>query len=87
MTVPPTSTTQIVLGERISDARAMPALYEWQNLQEGNYVVGIEPGTQFAVPREEWKKQGELRFLKHGERVEYRLEITPLAGAEATGLL
>ena len=76
------------LGLKVAwDARAMPALYEWQNLQEGNYVVGLEPGTQFAVPREEWKKQGELRFLKHGESVGYRLEITPLVGAEATGLL
>ena len=50
-------------------------------------VGGAEPGTQFAVPREEWKKQGELRFLKHGEKVEYRLEITPLVGEDATGLL
>jgi Domain of unknown function (DUF4432) len=69
------------------DARAMPAFYQWQNLQEGNYVVGLEPGTQLARPREEWKKRGELRFLGHGEAAEYRLELTSVIGAGALGLL
>ena len=65
----------------------MPAFYEWQNLQEGNYVVGLEPATQLVATREEWKQRGELRFLKHGESVSYRLEITPLVGTDATELL
>jgi Domain of unknown function (DUF4432) len=76
------------LGLKVAwDARAMPAFYEWQNLQEGNYVVGLEPATQLVATREEWKRRGELRFLKHGERVDYRLEITPLVGRDALGLL
>jgi hypothetical protein len=50
-------------------------------------TAAFEPATQLAVPREEWRQRGELRFLKHGESVSYRLEITPLVGAEATGLL
>jgi hypothetical protein len=66
------------------DLNAMPAFYEWQDLQEGNYVVGLEPATQLAGSREEWKKRGKLRYLEHGERASYRLEITPLMG-EAAG--
>ncbi len=60
----------------------MPAFYEWQNLQEGNYVVGLEPATKLAGSREEWKQRGELRFLEHGESVSYRLELTGLLGRD-----
>jgi hypothetical protein len=71
------------LGLRVTwDARSMPAFYEWQNLQEGNYVVGLEPATQLAGSREEWKQRGELRFLEHGESASYRLELTGLMGEE-----
>jgi hypothetical protein len=27
------------------DGRAMPALFQWQNVQEGSYVAAIEPAT------------------------------------------
>ena len=64
------------------DARAMPAFYEWQNLQEGNYVVGLEPATAHAGSRDDWKRRGELIWLDHGDRRDYRLELTPLLGAE-----
>ena len=71
------------LGLRVGwDAGSMPAFYEWQNLQEGNYVVGLEPATQLAGSREEWKQRGELRFLEHGESVSYRLELTGLLGRD-----
>jgi hypothetical protein len=65
------------------DARAMPAFYQWQNLQEGNYVMGLEPATAHAGSREDWKRRGELAWLGHGERRDYRLRLTPLVGAEA----
>ncbi len=72
------------LGLRVAwDTRSMPAFYEWQNLQEGNYVVGLEPATQLAGSREEWKQRGELRSLEHGESASYRLELTGLIGEEA----
>jgi hypothetical protein len=65
------------------DARAMPAFYEWQNMQEGNYVLGLEPATAHAGSREDWKRRGELIWLRHGERRDYRLRLTPLVGREA----
>ena len=76
------------LGLRVAwDARAMPAFYQWQNLQEGDYVVGLEPATVLAGSREDWKARGELRFLEHGESVTYGLELTPVLGREAIGAL
>jgi hypothetical protein len=65
------------------DARAMPAFYQWQNLQEGYYVVGLEPGTAHAGSRAERRKRGEIMMLGHGESRSYRLRLTPLAGSDA----
>ena len=52
------------------DSRTLPAFYQWQNLQEGDYVIGLEPATVLAGSREEWKQRGDLKFLEHGQVVE-----------------
>jgi len=69
------------------DGRAMPALFQWQNLQEGNYVVAIEPATVHGGSRSDWKERGELQILNHDDQRDYRLAITPHAGAAATSAL
>jgi hypothetical protein len=69
------------------DGRAMPALFQWQNLQEGNYVVAIEPATVHGGSRADWKKRGELQILEHDDQRDYRLAITPHAGAIAIDVL
>ncbi|HMR30295.1 MAG TPA: aldose 1-epimerase family protein [Geminicoccaceae bacterium] len=65
------------------DNRAMPALYQWQNLQEGNYVVGLEPATAHAGSRAERRAQGGIVDLEPGGERRYLLRLTPVAGAEA----
>ncbi len=60
----------------------LPAFYQWQNLQEGNYVVGIEPCTIHAGSREDWKSRGELRWLEHGQACDYALTFSVLDGTE-----
>ena len=65
------------------DGRAMPALFQWQNLQEGNYVVAIEPATVHGGSRSDWKARGELHILEHDDQRAYRLAITPHAGIPA----
>lgn len=67
------------------DQRTMPALYQWQNLQEGNYVVAMEPATVHGGSREDWKARGEIKTLEHGDSWSYALDITPHAGEEALG--
>ena len=65
------------------DQCTMPALYQWQNLQEGNYVVAMEPATVHGGSREDWKARGEIRILEHGDSWDYALDITPHAGEAA----
>lgn len=65
------------------DHQAMPALFQWQNLQEGNYVVAMEPATVHGGNREDWKARNEIRTLDHDDCWDYRLDITPHAGQDA----
>jgi hypothetical protein len=65
------------------DARAMPAFYQWQNLHEGDYVIGIEPASCHAGSREDWKQRGDMIWLEHGEHRDYRLVFEGIAGAAA----
>lgn len=65
------------------DQRALPAFFQWQNLQEGNYVVAMEPATVHGGNREDWKARGEIRILEHGDCWNYALDITPHAGKGA----
>jgi hypothetical protein len=72
------------LGFRMSyDARAMPAFYQWQNLQEGDYVIGLEPATCHAGSREDWKKRSEMIWLEHGEHRDYRVAFAAILGEAA----
>ena len=47
----------------------LPAFYQWQNLQEGNYVVGLEPATAHAGSRAERRQRGEIGRASCRERV------------------
>jgi len=65
------------------DGRAMPALFQWQFFQSGNYVMAIEPSTTHAGSRADWHARKEFKMLGHGESASYRLELTPHIGATA----
>jgi len=65
------------------DAGQLPAFYQWQNLQEGNYVMGLEPATVHAGTRADRKARGEIRWLAAGEACRYDLRLTVLPDADA----
>ncbi|MEZ5905013.1 MAG: aldose 1-epimerase family protein [Geminicoccaceae bacterium] len=65
------------------DGRSLPAFYQWQNLHEGDYVIGIEPATCHAGSREDWKKRNEMIWLEHGDSREYHLELEAVVGTAA----
>lgn len=58
-----------------------PAQYEWQNLQEGQYALGIEPSTNHVMGKPFAKERGELIWLEHGEEKSYTTRFTVLDGA------
>jgi Domain of unknown function (DUF4432) len=65
------------------DRAALPCLIEWQCLQSGLYVLGIEPSTNHVLGRKLAEERGELMFLDHGEARHYRTRLSVLDGAAA----
>jgi Domain of unknown function (DUF4432) len=72
------------LGIRLDyDRAALPCLIEWQCLQSGLYVLGIEPSTNHVPRRQFAEQRGELILLEHGESRRYRTRLSVLDGAAA----
>lgn len=62
-----------------------PCMYEWQNLQAGQYAVGIEPSTNHVLGNMGARDRDELIRLNHGEERRYDTTFTILPDAEAIG--
>ena len=58
------------------DRAALPCLIEWQCLQSGLYVLGIEPSTNHVLGRRFAEERGELMFLQHGDTRNYRTRLS-----------
>lgn len=72
------------IGIRLDyDRTTLPCLIEWQCLQSGLYVLGIEPSTNHVPGRKFAEERGELMFLEHGATRRYRMHLSVLDGAEA----
>jgi len=65
------------------DARTQPYFFEWQNLRDGQYGVGLEPSSNRVTGEAAARESGELTWLEHGESREYRLSVRVLDGADA----
>ena len=65
------------------DRTALPCLIEWQCLQSGLYVLGIEPSTNHLLGRSFAEARGELIELQHGDVRRYRTRLSVLDGGEA----
>jgi hypothetical protein len=58
-----------------------PCLYEWQNLQAGQYALGIEPSTNHVLGNNAARERGEMIWLQHGEEKRYDSTFRVLDGA------
>ncbi|MGH6900433.1 MAG: aldose 1-epimerase family protein, partial [Geminicoccaceae bacterium] len=65
------------------DRTALPCLIQWQCLQSGLYVLGIEPSTNHVLGRKFAEHRDELAQLEHGETRDYRTRLSVRDGAEA----
>ena len=65
----------------------MPWLSNWQHWAKGEYVVGLEPGTNPPVGQSRARKEGQLIFLQPGESRYYDLEFEVVTGNEAISKL
>ena len=55
--------------------KQLPFLTNWQHFGKGEYVLGLEPGTNPPIGQSQAKAQHELIMLKPGEIKQYDLEI------------
>lgn len=72
------------LGFEVEVDRAeFPCQYQWQNLQAGQYAMGIEPSTNHVRGKAFARERGELIVLEHGQERGYTSTFRILDGAEA----
>lgn len=62
----------------------LPWLTNWQHWGKGEYVMGLEPGTNPPVGQKKARETGTLIFINPGEKKEYDLTISVLNTKEAT---
>lgn len=60
----------------------LPKFAEWKMMNEGTYVVGLEPANCRVEGRAKERERGTLQFLKPGETREYHLEIGVLSSPD-----
>lgn len=60
-----------------------PCMYEWQNLQAGQYAIGIEPSTNHVLGAAAARQRGEMIMLEAGETRPYDTVFSVLDGADA----
>ncbi|MDO8358866.1 MAG: aldose 1-epimerase family protein [Devosia sp.] len=60
-----------------------PCQYEWQNLQAGQYALGIEPSTNHVLGNLAARERGEMIWLEHGEERCYDSVFRILDGSAA----
>jgi hypothetical protein len=60
-----------------------PCQYEWQNLQAGQYALGIEPSTHHVLGNQASRDRGEMIWLEHGEERRYDTTFRILPDVEA----
>jgi hypothetical protein len=58
----------------------LPCFCEWKMMDQGTYVVGMEPANALVLGRAKERELGRLQFLEPGEVREYHLEIGVVAG-------
>lgn len=55
--------------------KQLPCLTNWQHFGKGEYVLGLEPGTNYPIGQAQARTQHELIMLKPGETRKYDLEL------------
>lgn len=61
----------------------IPYLTQWKNTRQGIYVCGIEPGNCVPEGRNAARRAGRLVTLQPGEKHEFEVEVSVLAGTDA----
>lgn len=75
---------RIGLGFEVTTMKEQfPCQYEWQNLQAGQYALGIEPSTHHVLGNQAARDRGEMIWLQHGDERRYETLFRVLDGPDA----
>ena len=75
---------RIGLGFEVTTRKEQfPCQFEWQNLQAGQYALGIEPSTHHVLGNLAARERGEMIWLEHGDECRYDTIFRVLDGAQA----
>lgn len=66
----------------ITNKSEFPCMFEWQNLQAGQYAIGIEPSTNHVLGAKFARDRNETIKLDHGEAREYTTRFQILDGKQ-----
>jgi hypothetical protein len=69
--------------EVVTRKNEFPCMFEWQNLQAGQYALGIEPSTNHVLGHGAARERGELIWLEHGDERRYHTTFRILPDAAA----
>lgn len=64
-----------VAVELLFDKQELPYLTNWQHYKRGEYVIGLEPGTNPPMGQSSAKAENELVYLEPNETKRFNLEI------------
>jgi hypothetical protein len=59
----------------------LPCFTQWKMMDQGTYVLGLEPGNARVQGRDVERSEGRLQYLEPGEERRYRLEIGVMTDA------
>ncbi len=68
--------------EVVTQKSQFPCMYEWQNLQAGQYALGLEPSTDHVLGHAAAQERKELIWLEHGDERSYDSVFRILTSAE-----
>lgn len=75
---------RVALGLEVTTRKdQFPCQFEWQNLQAGQYALGIEPSTHHVLGNQAARDRGEMIWLQHGDERRYDTTFRVLDGADA----
>lgn len=55
---------------------------QWKNMSEGEYVLGLEPGSNWVEGKAVERKRDQIQSLDAGERISYTLSIEIIEGED-----
>lgn len=74
---------ELGLGVKISfDRKAQPYFVEWMSMQDGDYVIGLEPSNSSVYSRKYHEQQGTVHTMKPFSSETFHLSFELLEGKE-----